>query len=397
MFFVLDTSCPSAPTELTYKAVLASILKRRELQLRYTAPPKPETDTNAADDDAMDLGELAQALQHEEHMRALQGERPEAWLVDIHVRNVLLQNLSRARFRDMFSDYLRHTGYVRRSLTMAQQPTPAQDTDEASGSTSKAAPSLVPVEMSYMDTRSLTEEQLEELEPLVHRSLGTAEDRFLVEKYYFQQKVVNTDASEEDKADVFDQMEAKRALRKLLDNKFYEVNSNGTCEARLKARGNPYLITWGDRPPALGLLATLCGLLGVRSTHDQTTLIPAARFKAKAKELWEVVNNLLELLRPARFKESAKAADGTDETKPRRTAITRVLREWGREKLATAKRSQPRNAPEVVTYQIKLDDKEGFIQMVVSLVERRGAGLAPAEGEEAADAAEAGALAGEDE
>ena len=289
-----------------------------------------------------------------------------AWLADVHSHTILESDLSKGYHEECFDLFLMMNAYISQIYRPGsheqgeEEPLGLAGVVEATGP-EPASPrnALAQGNLGYAVSASLEPKVAAKLEKQLHKGQDgyhmEQPVNMLLEKFCFDRKVNCTNATMEDAALVFDEMCAASFKKERFSRMYHEVNNSGASLAEINLPGNQYLGMWEKLPATVGAMQQLCALLGVSSSQDLETEIPAALLVAKAGQLAPVITNLQTLCNKA----GAKQVHRGSKAKIFKTAISQILKCFSNTKLAPLTRGQARRSnkrPDNYIYLIPINE-----------------------------------------
>ena len=255
-----------------------------------------------------------------------------AWLADVHSHTILESDLSKGYHEECFDLFLTMNAYISQNYRPCsheqgeEEPLGLAGVLEATGP-EPASPqnTLAQGNPGYAVLASLEPKVAAELQKQLYKGQDgyhmEQPVNMLLEKFDFDRKVKCTGATMEDRALVFDEMCAFSFKKERFLRMYHEVNNSGASLAEINLPGNQYLGMWEKLPATVGAMQQLCALLGVSSSQDLETEIPATLLVAKAGQLAPVITDLQTLCNKA----GAKQVHGGSKAKFFKTAISQIL------------------------------------------------------------------------
>jgi hypothetical protein len=300
--YLLDTSAPAPPEELlTEQGVRAFVQGRTDffqrmyiesgnmdIILKERAIHGMLRDPLAKDEDII-------TARHEFNKMLLERKGIPEWLLDVRVQNQLEENMSRAYYAQMFSQYLKDLNYEHDDPVtdfIEGEPIPMihekadyeirSDTKENLARFLDTDVHAIGVAMKYMDIEPIEHADTERIMPAIYSSSATAQEKWQLHRYFFDRMMRNPDATPQEKALVFDAMHESTLMKKHIAfiNKCLRVDVSASLQT--SAADNPYLEMTNHDLVIVGLVRKLCGYLGLQNCIDTNTVIHAALFDTQA-------------------------------------------------------------------------------------------------------------------
>ncbi|KAL3136176.1 hypothetical protein ABBQ32_007190 [Trebouxia sp. C0010 RCD-2024] len=289
-----------------------------------------------------------------------------AWLADVHSHTILESHLSKGYHEECFDLFLMLNAYISQNYCPVSHEQGEEEPLGLAGLMETTGPepaspqnTLAQGNPGYAVLASLEPKVAAELKKQLHKGQDgyhmEQPVNMLLGKFDFDRKVKCTGATMEDRALVFDEMCAASFKKERFSRMYHEVNNSGASLAEINLPGNQYLGMWEKLPATVGAMQQLCALLGVSSSQDLETEIPAALLVAKAGQLAPVITDLQTLCN----KTGAKQVDRGSKAKHFKTAISQILTFFSYTKLAPLTRRQARRSnkrPDNYIYSITINE-----------------------------------------
>ena len=346
LYFLLDTSYyQNEPTFVSYQGVKKHIATKAALTDAYYSRSADARSKQAILEDMWRLvtDKSINRDEKQRKMTEIQGEIDGMepipnWLLDIHIRNILEENTSKRFMRGVWYAYLKRSGF-----DDIVQVMPEGELAIVTESKTDPAP-VVHTAVKYASIPEIDAREYERIKQAINQDgSATEEEQASASRFRFDNVVVmNKNASEAEKAVVYDAQVAQQKIRALMYNKLCECNSSTASMVDKRIETSPYLEMHPVDAVVLGQMKRMCKILGLKNTHDLGAEVTDAVLDKQYQALKELLRELESTLggvRGAGTERTGELPPGKVGKLPElKSRISTVLKKWSGTKLCVSKK-----------------------------------------------------------
>ena len=378
LYFLLDTTFyQNEPLFTTYEGVKKHIATKAALTDAYYVRDETQRSKQAILEDMWRVATDGSIKEEERHarMRGIQAEIdgmkaiPE-WLLDIHIRNILEENISKRFLRGVWYKFLKRSGFDTIKQLMQEKGTPTEEEAKAD------ATGVIHAAIKYEDIPVIDESEYKRICTAINADTEVSEEEHASSsRYRFDNYIaMNPDASEKAKATIFDAQIAQQKIRMLLHNKHCECNSTTRSIVDRRIKTSPYLEMHPVDAVVLGQVRKLCSLLKVKTTHDLGKGISHVAFSentALQKLVVEMQSTFCGAPRQRQRKDGKTNRKRCDESQLK-SQVSTILKKWSGTTLKVSATHDRRVAGKrEIKYDFTLESDEPYLGQILEVVDPR--------------------------